>query len=119
MQTEGKPFAEILAEAKSLGYAEADESLDVDGIDTAHKAGILAYLAHGKWIPMKKMLIEGIREITTSDIETADAMGYRIKHIASVVCDSGKKSLFVLLGVLALLYGSMAVCGFWELAVCK
>ncbi len=95
MQAEGKPFGEILAEAKALGYAEADESLDVDGIDAAHKAGILAYLAHGKWIPMNKMLIEGIREITTSDILAADAMGYRIKHLASVVSDAKKNSLFV------------------------
>ena len=95
MQAEGKPFKEVLAEAKTLGYAEADESLDVDGIDAAHKAGILAYLAHGKWIPMNKMLIEGIREITTSDIMAADAMGYRIKHLASIVSDSSKNSLFV------------------------
>lgn len=95
MQAEGQPFKDVLREAKRLGYAEADESLDVDGIDAAHKAGILAYLAHGKWIPMKKMLIEGIRDITTLDMETADALGYRIKHIASVVCDASRRSLFV------------------------
>lgn len=95
MQAEGHPFKEVLREAKKLGYAEADESLDVDGIDAAHKAGILAYLAHGKWIPMNRMLIEGIREITIFDMETADALGYRIKHIASVVCDASKQSLFV------------------------
>ncbi|MDA0348291.1 MAG: homoserine dehydrogenase [Verrucomicrobia bacterium] len=95
MQAEGKSFGEILAEAKSLGYAEADESLDVDGIDAAHKAGILAYLAHGKWIPMKQMLIEGIREVTTGDMVVADAMGYRIKHLASIECDSKKNRLFV------------------------
>ncbi len=87
MQAENKPFDEILAEAKKLGYAEADESLDVDGIDAAHKAGILTYLAHGRWTPMKKMLIAGIREVTTSDIEAADAMGYRIKHLAAIVAD--------------------------------
>ena len=95
MQAEGKPFIEILEEAKALGYAEADESLDVDGIDAAHKAGILAYLAHGKWISMSEMLIDGIREITTRDMAVADAMGYRIKHIASVECDPKKNSLFV------------------------
>jgi homoserine dehydrogenase len=95
MQAGGASFDEVLSEAKILGYAEADESLDVDGIDAAHKAGILAYLAHGKWIPMKRMLIEGIREITTMDMAAADAMGYRIKHLASVVCDSDKNSLFV------------------------
>ena len=95
MQAEGRSFDEILVEAKSLGYAEADESLDVDGIDAAHKAGILAYLAHGKWIPMKQMLIEGIREVTTGDMAVADAMGYRIKHLASIECDSKKNQLFV------------------------
>lgn len=95
MQAEGKPFAEILKEAKALGYAEAEESLDVDGIDAAHKAGILAYLAHGKWISMKEMLIDGIREVTTRDMAVADTMGYRIKHIASVECDAKKNSLFV------------------------
>jgi homoserine dehydrogenase len=95
MQAEGKPFEKILAEAKRLGYAEADESLDVDGIDAAHKAGILAYLAHGKWVPMKQMLIQGIREITTDDMQAADAMGYRIKHLASVVSDVRKNNLFV------------------------
>lgn len=95
MQAEEKSFREILSQAKSLGYAEADESLDVDGIDAAHKAGILAYLAHGKWIPMKKMLIQGIREVTINDMSAADAMGYRIKHLASVVRDQKKNSLFV------------------------
>jgi len=84
MQYEGLPFDQILSEAKELGYAEADESLDVDGIDAAHKAGILAYLAHGVWIPLDKMIVDGIRQITTEDIEAADAMGYRIKHLATV-----------------------------------
>jgi len=95
MQAEGKSFGEILAEAKSLGYAEADESLDVDGIDAAHKAGILAYLAHGRWIPMKQMLIDGIRDVSTSDMVLADSMGYRIKHLASIECDSKRNQLFV------------------------
>ncbi len=95
MQNEGKPFEEILAEAKKLGYAEADESLDVDGIDAAHKAGILTYLAHGKWVPMEKMLIDGIREVTADDMHAADTMGYRIKHLASVVGDFKRNSVFV------------------------
>lgn len=95
MQAEGKSFGEILAEAKSLGYAEADESLDVDGIDAAHKAGILAYLAHGRWIPMKQILIDGIRDVSTIDMVLADSMGYRIKHLASIECDSKRNQLFV------------------------
>ena len=122
MQAEEKSFGEILSEAKLLGYAEADESLDVDGIDAAHKAGILACLAHGKWMPMKKMLIEGIREITTNDISAADAMGYRIKHLASIVKNQKKNSLFVgvypalvpkthILGRVDDVYNAVCVCG--------
>jgi len=94
MQYEGLPFDQILKEAKELGYAEADESLDVDGIDAAHKAGILAYLAHGFWVPLERMIIGGIRDIDTSDISAADAMGYRIKHLATVKND-GDDNLFV------------------------
>ena len=95
MQNEGKRFEIVLAEAKELGFAEADESLDVDGIDAAHKAGILTFLAHGKWIPMQEMLIDGIREVTANDMRVADTMGYRIKHLASVVSDFERNSVFV------------------------
>ena len=95
MQNEGKRFEEVLTEAKELGFAEADESLDVDGIDAAHKAGILTFLAHGKWIPMQDMLIDGIREVTADDMRAADTMGYRIKHLASVVSDFERNSVFV------------------------
>ncbi len=59
MEREGLPYEEILKEAKALGYAEADESLDVDGGDTAHKAAILAYLAHGDIVDAVTLLLRG------------------------------------------------------------
>ncbi|MDR2463145.1 MAG: homoserine dehydrogenase, partial [Verrucomicrobiales bacterium] len=64
MANEGKAYGEIIDEAKRLGYAEADESLDVDGIDTAHKAAILASLSYGFWVKMEDIHIEGIRTIS-------------------------------------------------------
>ena len=60
MVQEGAPYQTILVDAKRLGYAEADESLDVDGWDTAHKASILTYLAHGVWVKTDQMIVEGI-----------------------------------------------------------
>ncbi len=84
MEREGADYTAILAEAKRLGYAEADESLDVEGWDTAHKAAILAYLAHGTWVPVKKMLVEGITRITQADIAFARENGYAIKLLAVI-----------------------------------
>ncbi len=84
MEREGADYAAILADAKRLGYAEADESLDVEGWDTAHKAAILAYLAHGTWVPVKKMLVEGITRITQADIAFARENGYAIKLLAVI-----------------------------------
>ena len=60
MEDQDAPYAAVLAEAKRLGYAEADESLDVDGWDTAHKASVLAWLAHGVWVKTDQMIVEGI-----------------------------------------------------------
>ncbi len=79
MELEKKSYSEILADAKRLGYAEADEALDVDGWDTAHKASILAFLAHGKWVKTSQMLVEGIAKITQADIQFASDLGYAIK----------------------------------------
>src|SRR5207247_951122 len=78
MEREGASYAVILADAKRLGYAEADESLDVDGWDAAHKAAILAFLAHGRWVKNSEMHVEGIRRITQADIAFAKAFDYRI-----------------------------------------
>ena len=64
MEREGASYADVLADAKRLGYAEADESLDVQGWDTAHKAAVLAFLAHGVWVKPEQMIVEGITRIT-------------------------------------------------------
>lgn len=87
MVTEGAPYAEILADAKRLGYAEADESLDVDGWDTAHKASILAFLAHGVWVKTEQMIVDGISKLTQADLRTAEQLGYRIKLLAVITRD--------------------------------
>jgi homoserine dehydrogenase len=95
MEREGLSYPEILAEAKALGYAEADESLDVEGWDTAHKAAILAYLAHGTWVPTKSMLVEGITQLTQADIAYARDNGYAIKLLAVITRDFASDELFV------------------------
>jgi homoserine dehydrogenase len=74
-----REFAEVLAEAQSLGYAEADPSFDVDGIDTAHKLAILASLAFGTEVAFDRVHVEGIRHVSALDIAFADELGYRIK----------------------------------------
>jgi homoserine dehydrogenase len=82
MEEEGKSFAEALAEAQKLGYAEADPTLDIDGVDTAHKLAILARIAfHGK-IAFSSIRCEGIKNITFQDIQSAKRMGARIKLLA-------------------------------------
>lgn len=84
MTNEGLSYPEILVEAKALGYAEADGSLDVDGIDAAHKAVVLAYLAHGKWVDFKDVRLQGITEVSQEDIQFAKDNGYAIKLIAVI-----------------------------------
>jgi homoserine dehydrogenase len=79
MRDEGKDFAEVLADAQALGYAEADPTFDVDGIDAAHKLAILAALAFGRRVDFAAVHVEGIRRINALDISFADELGYRIK----------------------------------------
>ncbi len=79
MEAEGIGFAECLAEAQRLGYAEADPSFDIDGYDTAHKLAILATLAFGTAIDLPAIHVEGIRSITSADLRAADELGYRVK----------------------------------------
>ncbi|MDX2290247.1 MAG: homoserine dehydrogenase [Hyphomicrobiaceae bacterium] len=79
MQVEGRPFAEVLAEAQELGYAEADPTFDIGGFDTAHKLSILTSLAFGTGIAFDQIHVEGIEGVTAADIEAADDLGYRIK----------------------------------------
>lgn len=79
MRETGKPFDEVLADAQKLGYAEADPSFDIDGIDTAHKTCILGALAFGMPINLDALSIEGIRHISALDIAFAEELGFRIK----------------------------------------
>lgn len=84
MGEDGLSFDAALAEARAKGYAEADPSLDVDGGDAWHKAAILGFLAHGKWAPRSRALVEGIRKVSPADIGFARKFGYTLKHLAVV-----------------------------------
>jgi homoserine dehydrogenase len=79
MADEHRSFKEVLQEAQSRGYAEADPTFDVGGFDTAHKLAILTSLAFGTKIAFNQIHVEGIESITEADIEAAEDMGYRIK----------------------------------------
>jgi len=81
MRDKGRDFAEVLAEAQALGYAEADPTFDVEGIDAAHKLTILASIAFGIPLQFDKVYTEGITRITRADVAYADELGYRIKHL--------------------------------------
>jgi len=79
MRQSGREFEDVLAEAQRLGYAEADPSFDIDGIDAAHKLALLAALAFGCQPNFAAVHTEGIRHVSPHDIAFADEMGYRIK----------------------------------------
>ncbi|CAK0747644.1 Homoserine dehydrogenase [Gammaproteobacteria bacterium] len=81
MRDKGRSFAEVLTEAQSLGYAEADPAFDVEGIDAAHKLTILAAIAFGIPLQYKRVYTEGITQVTSQDIAFAEQLGYRIKHL--------------------------------------
>ena len=95
MKEQNAPYAEVLADAKRLGYAEADESLDVDGWDTAHKAAVLAWLAHGVWVRTDQMIVEGISRLTPADIRNAATLGFGIKLLAVITRDFRRDELSV------------------------
>jgi homoserine dehydrogenase len=82
MTERGAPFAEVLKEAQAKGYAEADPSLDIDGIDAAHKLQILASIAYGGSVDFNSIHIEGIRGIDPADIQYGKELGYRVKLLA-------------------------------------
>lgn len=84
MKLEGADFGEVLKDAQAQGYAEAEPSLDVDGLDAQHKIGILASLAHGFWVNPKHIYVEGIRHITRADIQFARQLGYTIKLLGII-----------------------------------
>ena len=81
MKEKGRDFADVLAEAQALGYAEADPTFDVEGIDAAHKLTILASLAFGIPLQFDKCFTEGISKIEPQDVTYAEQFGYRIKHL--------------------------------------
>jgi homoserine dehydrogenase len=89
MRDKGRAFDDVLKEAQALGYAEADPTFDVEGIDAAHKLTILASIAFGIPLQFSKAYTEGISKLTAEDVEAAEAFGYRIKHLG-IAKDTGK-----------------------------
>jgi len=89
MREKGREFADVLAEAQAMGYAEADPSFDVEGIDAAHKLVILASLAFGMPLQFESVYTEGITALTPQDVDYAEELGYRIKHLG-VAKQNGK-----------------------------
>lgn len=81
MRDKGRAFDDVLKEAQALGYAEADPTFDVEGIDAAHKLTILASLAFGIELQFDRCYTEGISNITTDDVNYAQELGYAIKHL--------------------------------------
>lgn len=81
MRDKGRDFDDVLKEAQALGYAEADPTFDVEGIDAAHKLTILASLSFGIPLQFDACYTEGIGKITREDVRYAEELGYRIKHL--------------------------------------
>ena len=81
MREKGRDFADVLAEAQELGYAEADPTFDVEGIDAAHKLCILSSIAFGIPLQFDKTYTEGISKVSQEDVAYAEELGYRIKHL--------------------------------------
>ncbi len=90
MTAEGKKFGDVLKKAQEKGYAEADPTFDVEGVDAAHKLAVLISLAYGVRIRFEDIYTEGISKITPLDIEFAREFGYRIKLLAITKDDKGK-----------------------------
>ncbi|MDK2857972.1 MAG: homoserine dehydrogenase [Verrucomicrobiota bacterium] len=95
MEREGLDFDTVLAEAQKLGYAETPPDLDIDGLDTAHKAVVLASLAYGAPVSMDAFTIEGIRGLSHREIAYADELGYRIKLLAVIRSAAGEVEMRV------------------------
>lgn len=81
MRDKGRDFSDVLTEAQALGYAEADPTFDVEGIDAAHKLTIMASIAFGIPLQFEKAYTEGISKISQEDVKNAGELGYRIKHL--------------------------------------
>jgi homoserine dehydrogenase len=95
MSDENAGFSEVLKEAQKLGYAEADPTYDIEGIDSAHKLAILASLAYGTQFSLKDVYCEGISRISSVDIEFARELGYKLKLLAITKEINGKIELRV------------------------
>jgi len=92
MEEEGRDFADVLAEAQALGFAEADPSFDIDGVDAAHKLSILASLAFGTQPAFEQVSASGIRHVIAADIAEAAALGYRVRLVG--IAEDGPRGLF-------------------------
>ena len=95
MTDEGIEFSDALKEAQRLGYAEADPTYDIEGIDSAHKLAILASLAYDIPLSFNDVYKEGITRITSQDIGFAGELGYKIKLLAIAKASGGKVELRV------------------------
>lgn len=95
MQTEGSNFNDVLADAQRLGYAEADPTADVDGLDAADKIAILASLGFGGRINLQDVYTEGIRQVSKTDIAYAEKLGFVIKLLAIAKRDTPSSQLSV------------------------
>jgi homoserine dehydrogenase len=92
MEAEGRDFAEVLSEAQALGYAEADPSFDIDGVDAAHKLSILASIAFGTRPAFDDVTATGVRHVISADIAEAAALGYKVRLVG--VAEEGPGGLF-------------------------
>jgi homoserine dehydrogenase len=92
MEKEGRGFDDVLKEAQELGFAEADPSFDIDGVDAAHKLTILASLAFGTELDFDNVAVTGIRHVLAEDIAEAAALGYRIRLVG--MAENGPEGLF-------------------------
>ncbi|HBA96397.1 MAG TPA: homoserine dehydrogenase, partial [Gammaproteobacteria bacterium] len=95
MRDKGRDFADVLKEAQALGYAEADPTFDVEGIDAAHKLAILASIAFGCELQFDKVSTEGISKIEGEDVTFATELGYSIKHLGIAKQIDGKMQMRV------------------------
>ncbi|MEG3175903.1 homoserine dehydrogenase [Sphingomonas sp. RB3P16] len=92
MEAEGRDFADVLAEAQALGFAEADPSFDIDGVDAAHKLSLLASLAFGTQPAFGDVAATGIRHVLAADIAEAASLGYRVRLLG--LAEAGPGGLF-------------------------
>ena len=95
MSQNGKTFADALKEAQKKGFAESNSTLDIEGIDSAHKLVILAYLGFGKWVGMNDVFIEGISRVSSADVNYAKELGFEIKLLVIAKKESGQLELRV------------------------